>query len=105
MTGLCQCELTNLKVSQNPTGVKIQDAPEYEVTVLNDCICSQLQVKLNCAGFDTTEQVNPEILSKDGDLCLLNNGQPIYGQASFKFKYAWTSSFALTPSSSQISCS
>ncbi|KAJ7969179.1 putative Beta-1,3-N-Acetylglucosaminyltransferase family protein [Quillaja saponaria] len=99
------CSLDNISIGQSKTGATIQNKPEWNVTITNNCICSQLDLKLNCNGFQTIEAVDPSILSNSGGVCLLNNGQPIYGFSSLTFKYAWDTSFSFNPISSQTACS
>ncbi|KAI3961625.1 hypothetical protein MKW92_043323 [Papaver armeniacum] len=101
--GFCECELSNIKISQTPTGVWIHGQSEYEVSITNDCICTQLDVVVNCPGF---QGVSPSIFEPTGgDLCTLKSGGPVFYKDVIKFKYASEHSIALTPSSSRISCS
>ena len=104
ISGNGQCTLKDLKVRQSQTGFQIHGKPEWGVSITNNCSCVQKDVKLNCRGFQTTESVDPLALNINGDVCLLNNGNPIYTDA-IKFKYAWDNSFPLNPISSQIACS
>nr|XP_017189364.2 uncharacterized protein At1g05835-like [Malus domestica] len=98
--GNCQpCTLDNLEIAQG----KISD-DKWNVTITNDCPCSQLDVKLSCDGFDQSA-VDPSILSKSGGECLVNNGQPIYGNKIFNFAYASKTEFPFKPLSSQVACS
>ncbi|XP_026384782.1 uncharacterized protein LOC113280333 [Papaver somniferum] len=104
--GFCECELSSIKISQTPTGVAIHGKPEYEVSITNDCICTQLDVVINCPGFHSVEGVRPSIFEPTGaDLCTLKSGGPVFYNDVIKFKYASDHSIALTPSSSRISCS
>ncbi|OVA17047.1 hypothetical protein BVC80_9041g56 [Macleaya cordata] len=85
----------------------IEGKPEYEVTMVNSCNCTQLNVKVNCKGFNTVEEVDPTIFSKEEGtgLCLLKNGQPIYRDETIKFKYAWDASVDFTPAIFTQACS
>ncbi|KAI3996270.1 hypothetical protein MKX01_026738 [Papaver californicum] len=104
--GFSQCELSSLKISQRPTGGAIHGQTEYEVSITNDCVCTQLDVVINCPGFNTTLSVDPSIFEPTGgDLCSVNSGGPVYGNDIIKFNYASNTPCALTPSSSRISCS
>ncbi|PRQ26701.1 hypothetical protein RchiOBHm_Chr6g0297491 [Rosa chinensis] len=76
-----------------------------ELKITNNCICSQLSVKLSCDGFQTVEEIDPTILSKSGSLCLVNSGEPIYGHSNFSFTYAWSNSFPFKTLLSQVACS
>ncbi|MCL7042404.1 hypothetical protein MKW94_003999 [Papaver nudicaule] len=93
--GSCQCEWSNIKISQSPTPFQIHGKPEYESDVM-----------INCPEFDNTESVDPSIYEQTGgDLCRLKNGEAVFQNDTIKFKYAWDTPFAQTPSSSRISCS
>ncbi|KAK9945965.1 hypothetical protein M0R45_011453 [Rubus argutus] len=106
MGGDCQhCTKNNLKISQAATGKLVQNKPEWNVTITNNCICSQLGVKISCDGFQTLEKIESSILSKSGSECLVNGGQPIYGNRDFSFTYAWGNSFPFKTLSSQVACS
>uniref|UniRef100_A0A7N2N368 Uncharacterized protein n=1 Tax=Quercus lobata TaxID=97700 RepID=A0A7N2N368_QUELO len=49
--------------------------------------------------------VDPSVLSKSGNECLVNNGVPVAPSSSLSFTYAWDTSFSFQPLSSQINCS
>ncbi|CAL0324932.1 unnamed protein product [Lupinus luteus] len=101
---LNSCSLTDLYVNTSKTGVTIQGKSEWLVTVTNNCQCSQSQGILNCPGYKTVEPVDPNILTYSGtDYCLINYGKPIYKQP-ITFKYAWDTTFSMSPNSSQITC-
>ncbi|KAJ0090012.1 hypothetical protein Patl1_12505 [Pistacia atlantica] len=103
--GYCQCVVQNVTVNQSQTGSQVQNKPEWKVTISNPCRCTVLDLTLSCTGFQTVEKIDPSVLSKSGDNCLINNGNPIVGLSTFSFNYAWDSSFSLTPVSAQIACS
>ncbi|KAI3961624.1 hypothetical protein MKW92_043322 [Papaver armeniacum] len=96
--GFCEFELSNIKISQTPTGVWIHGQSERG----DDCICTQLDVVINCPGFHSVEGV---FEPTGTDLCTLKSGGPVFYKDVIKFKYASDHSIALTPSSSRISCS
>ncbi|XP_054806236.1 protein TAPETUM DETERMINANT 1-like [Prosopis cineraria] len=87
------CSLRDISVSQSRTGATVQNKPEWIVTIENKCTCVQLDLKLNCEGFQTVENIDPSVfkVSRDG-LCLVNNGQTVYNEP-LTFKYAWDNSF------------
>ncbi|OVA17041.1 hypothetical protein BVC80_9041g47 [Macleaya cordata] len=101
--GFCQCELRNITVTQTDTGGAIHGKSEYKVTVTNNCICSQYDVKLNTEGFSTTLEADPLIFNKETGL--VKNGEPLYPHESIKFNYAWDTRFSLNPVSSRVACS
>ncbi|KGN48771.1 uncharacterized protein At1g05835-like [Cucumis sativus] len=104
-TGNCQCFLNNIKISQSMTGFQIHGMTEWKVTITNNCICSQSDLKLDCKGFATTLSIDPSILAISDSECLVNNGQPIFNSRPITFKYAQSPKFNFKPLSSQISCS
>ncbi|KAA0036281.1 protein TAPETUM DETERMINANT 1-like [Cucumis melo var. makuwa] len=104
-TGNCQCVLNNITISQKMTGFQIHGMTEWDVTITNNCICSQSDLKLDCKGFATTLSIDPSILSISDNECLVNNGKPIFNSKPITFKYAQTPKFNFKPISSQISCS
>lgn len=77
---------------------------QWKVTISNDCKCDQSSVKLDCSGFQTTENVDSSILSQYGAVCLLNGGDPIHYQRPISFNYAWDTSFSFTPLYSLVKC-
>ncbi|XP_058082462.1 TPD1 protein homolog 1A-like [Magnolia sinica] len=100
------CSISNIVVTQVKTGASVEGKPEYEVTIANNCICSQSNVIVRCAGFSSVEKVDPTLLKPlDGVLCLINNGNGVFQSSPIKFKYAWMTPFDLSPASSQINCS
>ncbi|KAE9603011.1 hypothetical protein Lalb_Chr12g0205721 [Lupinus albus] len=99
------CSLNDLSVSVAKAGSFIQGKPEWEVTIANNCVCKQQNVKLNCTGFQTLELIDPSVLSVSGNVCLVNAGKPIISNDPFTFKYAWDYLFQLTPINSTIACS
>ncbi|GMN45468.1 hypothetical protein TIFTF001_014660 [Ficus carica] len=100
-----QCSIADIKIDQSQTGAKVENKPEWSVTIRNECVCSQTDLQLDCNGYQTVKQVDPSILSVSGGHCLVNNGQPVYGFKNISFTYAWDTSFPFNPISSQIACS
>lgn len=101
-----QCTFANLKLSQVQGSVAVNSDPVWLVTVKNDCICSQLNIKLFCSGFQTTLKIDPSILTigKDGT-CHLINDAPLHGFSNVTFSYAWNIEFPFKIISSAIACS
>ncbi|KAL3841132.1 hypothetical protein ACJIZ3_025723 [Penstemon smallii] len=98
------CSVKNLEITQTATGKTVKNKAEWNVTVTNNCICSQLNVKLNCKGFETVEA--PSVVSISGDTCVFNDKVPvIFGFESVSFTYAWDAKFAFKPVFSVIACS
>ncbi|KAJ4824983.1 hypothetical protein Tsubulata_014357 [Turnera subulata] len=104
--GNCQCPgVSSLTIVQTKTGKLVANKPEWKLTISNTCICSQLNVNLACNGFQSVETVDPSVLSKQGDLCLVNNGNPIAGKQQFSFTYASDQEFPFKAVQSQVGCS
>ncbi|TKY60080.1 hypothetical protein E2542_SST17175 [Spatholobus suberectus] len=101
--GYSKCSFNDLTVSQSRTGIIVQGYSQWLVVISNTCPCSQVNVLLNCTGFQSVEHVDPSLLRVSGSICLLNNGLPIYKNV-VKFKYAWAHTFPIIPISSYISC-
>ncbi|KAK7393089.1 hypothetical protein VNO78_21541 [Psophocarpus tetragonolobus] len=96
------CTLNNINIGTSKSGRVIKGKPQWNVVVYNHCKCTQSQIRLSCKGFQSTERVDPSILSKQGDTCLLINGNSLKGSATVRFSYAWDPPFLLLPSSSHI---
>jgi hypothetical protein len=78
------------------------------VTVVNTCICTQLNVKLECMGFNSSVIVDPAgMITLDGDNgpCSLNGGQPVHQNETVTFNYAWSTKMSFKPVGSTIACS
>ncbi|OAY27417.1 uncharacterized protein LOC110604022 [Manihot esculenta] len=105
--GSGQCyPVTDLKVFQTETGDRVQNKPQWKVTILNDCICSQMGIKLGCNGFHSAEKIDPSMLAKaDDSVCHINHEQPLRGFHTFNFTYAWDSIYPFHPIYSEIACS
>ncbi|CAI8591987.1 unnamed protein product [Vicia faba] len=91
------CDLSSIGVTQTKTSGSV-----WKVTVTNNCICTQTDVKLNTNGFKSSTPVDPAILSQDG---LLIQGAPLYQYKSVTFTYTSQSEFKFTPVFSVIACS
>ncbi|GMY29255.1 TPD1 protein homolog 1-like [Fagus crenata] len=103
--GNCQCGLSNVSINQSKTGEVVQKKPVWNVTITNNCACSQSDLTLSCNGFQTVKPVDSSVLSKSGNECLVNNGV-IVGPFSFvTFTYAWDTSFPFQTLSSTVNCS
>ncbi|QCD99285.1 TPD1 protein homolog 1B-like [Vigna unguiculata] len=99
------CSLRDLSITQTLTGVKVEGKPEWIVKITNNCACVQLNVILNCKGFQSVEKIDSSVLRNSSGRCLVNNGQSVYGEDAVQFKYASDKQFPFTPISSQIACS
>ncbi|KAL8498751.1 hypothetical protein ACS0TY_021903 [Phlomoides rotata] len=81
-----QCSLSTLTINQ--TLIQQNPLPEWRVNITNTCDCTVYQLKFACPNFDPRDKFDPSILSKiDKDLCLINNGSPIFAREFFNFTY------------------
>ncbi|KAL1210375.1 hypothetical protein V5N11_006706 [Cardamine amara subsp. amara] len=103
--GYGECKLNYLTVKQSKTGKMVQNKPEWEVRVANTCTrCKFQYAKLSCVGFKSITPIDTSLLSKSGELCLLNGGNLIYPHMDVVFKYVWDTSFDLKVIDGVIVC-
>ncbi|KAM3207811.1 hypothetical protein ACQJBY_062839 [Aegilops geniculata] len=77
------------------------------VTLVNNCGCTQKNVKLACAGFSSSIEVYPDTAIKpdgDGKLCTLYAGGPVGPKEKVFFNYESSTRFSFQPVSSTIVC-
>ncbi|KAK8558839.1 hypothetical protein V6N13_098464 [Hibiscus sabdariffa] len=103
--GYCECSIADVTISQKQTGKRVENKPEWQVTINNGCTCTQSDLTLSCDGFQTVEAVDPSVMSKSGGKCLINRGRPVSSETHLSFNYAWDTSFPFKPLSSQLNCS
>ncbi|XP_058745768.1 uncharacterized protein LOC131618594 [Vicia villosa] len=96
------CSLNNITIGTTRSGREINNTPEWNVVVTNNCNCIQSQLTLTCTGFKTLQPVDPSILSVTNGVCLLINGKPLPPFGSVKFSYVWYPPFVMWPKSSTI---
>nr|CAB3491642.1 unnamed protein product [Digitaria exilis] len=102
------CELSDLVITQKAVSSGVTSNLKYRVTVENQCICPQANIKLYCPGLRPSAGIDRDVLSVDGGkLCTLNGGRPIGmgPDSAVGFSYVGTSPFRFTPVSSTITCS
>ncbi|KAL0327407.1 UNVERIFIED_CONTAM: Hydroxyproline O-galactosyltransferase HPGT3 [Sesamum angustifolium] len=100
-----ECFPGNVTVDQLPTGEEVMNKTVWKVIVGNKCSCTFEEVKLFCAGFQSIKTINSSVISKSQNLCLVNDGLPIYPNTEVTFTYAWSRKIALVPFSLQEYCS
>ncbi|KAL1359703.1 hypothetical protein HN51_005042 [Arachis hypogaea] len=100
-----QCQLSDLRIEQKPTGVKVQGKQEWQVSITANCPCTFSNVILNCSGFQTVEPVDPSILRVQGQNGLLANGNAVSRSNPVTFRYARDTSFSFKLVNAQITCS
>ncbi|KAK9683561.1 hypothetical protein RND81_10G149800 [Saponaria officinalis] len=77
----------------------------WNVTITNNCYCSQMNVRIDADGFRTTTRLDPAIIMISKGQGLVNGGQPIYPYTSLGFTYACRVPSHLKLISSQVVCS
>jgi len=93
-----------LSENQSRTGNWAHGMSEKKVRIINRCVCSVSEVKLNCTDFQTYKTEDPSILNISGDVCLLKNGSSISTDEAVEFLYAWDPPFPFQPISFNQSC-
>ncbi|QHO07665.1 hypothetical protein HN51_066330 [Arachis hypogaea] len=102
-----QCQLSDLKIEQEQTGVKVKNKQEWRAFIITDCICNFPLVALNCSGFQTVEPIDPSlkiVRSHQGKFCLVADGNPITKFRPATFRYASDSSFPFDIIGGEIYC-
>ncbi|KAL5717689.1 hypothetical protein ACHQM5_010662 [Ranunculus cassubicifolius] len=100
-----QCKLSDIQITQIPTGKKVTIADEFLVTVKNNCRCTLRNVILDCTGFSTFENIDPAILIENSKQeCTLLQKQPFLGHATVQFKYAYLFQKPLSPKRAESHC-
>jgi hypothetical protein len=100
--------VSDLAVTQTAMPGTVGGYRQFLVTVENRCICTQLNVKLECTGFNSSVTVGPAgVITVDGDsgTCSLNGGQPMHQGETVTFNYAWSTKISFKPVGSTIACS
>lgn len=69
------------------------DVIEWEVRVMNLCLCDFKNVKLMCIGFKLVLFIDKLMLLKFGKDCFLINGQFVGYKLDYVFRYVWVISF------------
>ncbi|KAK1382893.1 hypothetical protein POM88_020628 [Heracleum sosnowskyi] len=85
--GLCDCDKNNIIVGTVNSGTTVGGKDVWNVEVINNCTRFQRSIILQCTGFQTALPIDPRLLKKEDDHCLLNQGQPLPPFNSIKFNY------------------
>ncbi|KAI3736383.1 hypothetical protein L6452_15922 [Arctium lappa] len=89
-----------LTIHQEPTST----AKEWSVTLENPTPCVIWNVKLDCKGFQSGTHIDPKIILKQGDLCIVNGGQRINPHDSLHFLYILEQQFPFKLVDQSIAC-
>ncbi|GKA92013.1 TPD1 protein homolog 1-like protein [Tanacetum coccineum] len=95
-------EACGLTILQEPT-----DRPgQLAVYLGNPChSCVLEHVKLNCTGFTSRMEIDPKPLSRQGDLCIVNNDEPVPRLSFVSFSYDCRDYYPLALASETVICS
>lgn len=112
LVGNCQpCGPSDIEISQSKTGKKVQNKPEWKVTIQNKCVCTQQDIELDCKGFQTTEPIDPSILAVNqnatGECLIVKDGGILHGSRvdQVVFNYAWDTQFPFKAIATSSLCS
>ncbi|CAI9264753.1 unnamed protein product [Lactuca saligna] len=100
-----QCQLKDLTVLTSKTPRQIQDVQEWQVMFVNNCKCNLKDIIVSCKGFQSLEDVDPNVFAPIGnDKFIVNGGLPIEPFASVMFLYADPQHFVFEPVSHDMVC-
>ncbi|MFS8032578.1 hypothetical protein Hanom_Chr17g01559411 [Helianthus anomalus] len=91
----------NLSIRQEQTTTP----GEWDVTLENTSPCVILNAYLDCKGFQSHREIDPTVILKQGDVCIVNGGQRMNPSDSLHFIYAWETQFAFKLLNQSIACS
>ncbi|KAK1414354.1 hypothetical protein QVD17_30098 [Tagetes erecta] len=78
---------------------------EWDVTLENASPCVILNAYLDCTGFQSRRDIDPKVILKQGDACIVNDGQRINPSESLRFVYAWEDRFPFKLLNQSVACS
>ncbi|KAF8027775.1 hypothetical protein BT93_E0638 [Corymbia citriodora subsp. variegata] len=103
--GQCSRTVQDITITQKDEGIGVSKK-KWGVTISNPCLCTVQDLTVTCQGFDPAAQkIDPSVLAKQGDACLVNNGNPIRQNDTINFTYENDVSFPFAVSNGQIACS
>ncbi|KAJ9550424.1 hypothetical protein OSB04_014469 [Centaurea solstitialis] len=98
---VCGDEQYQLTIHQEPTST----SKEWSVTLENLTPCVILNVKLDCKGFQSRTTIDPKIILKQDDLCIVNGGERINPGQSLHFLYISEQQFPFKLADQSVACS
>ncbi|KAL4558362.1 hypothetical protein LXL04_036561 [Taraxacum kok-saghyz] len=98
--GICdQVELT-LTIHQDATS----EPQQWNVAIENATPCVIFATKLDCKGFQSRIEIDPKVILKQGDFCIVNGGKPMKPKDSLHFVYASENQFPFKVVKVSASC-
>nr|GEY85742.1 hypothetical protein [Tanacetum cinerariifolium]GEY98654.1 hypothetical protein [Tanacetum cinerariifolium] len=95
----CSLDLT-LTINQERTA-----APNvWKVRIVNTTPCVIWNAKTDCTGFQSHIEIDPDVILKQGDVCIVNGGKPFHPQERVLFDYAWDYQFPFKMAEQSVSC-
>ncbi|KAI6681421.1 hypothetical protein NL676_035302 [Syzygium grande] len=89
--GNCQCSADDIDIVQSRTGAIVKQKPEWNVTISLGCPCIITNINLAWPGFRSVGHIDPLVLEKMGDECLINGGRSVRNPIGFS--YTWDESY------------
>ncbi|KAK3227265.1 hypothetical protein Dsin_007127 [Dipteronia sinensis] len=88
-----KCSKGDIRITQATLPPQRSGIPTYLVEITNLCRtgCAIRNIKIYCAGFSSTNLINPLIFrhlpAPNHDYCIVNNGDPLKAGAIVQFRY------------------
>lgn len=89
-----------LLINQQPTGTP----QEWRVLLLNATPCILSNIKLECKDFQSRIAIDPKLILKQGDVCIVKSGHSINPQDSLHFVYSWDEKFPFKVANESLAC-
>ncbi|GJN32703.1 hypothetical protein PR202_gb21225 [Eleusine coracana subsp. coracana] len=85
------CNVSDIHVTEVPTGKVVGGQPEYRVTFDNQCSCPIAFIEVQCVPYlPSTEPVDQrKIRYVASGMCVLNDKLPLSRGSPVTFNYAW----------------
>jgi hypothetical protein len=100
------CQLSDIKVTAVKTGKVVEGQPQYQVTIDNQCICPQHDIRVRCLGLPSVELVDTtKIVAVDSELCLVAGGTLVFHETPIVFTYSSNTPQSFTVVSATPKCS
>ena len=61
---------------------------QWHVAIENATPCVIFHAKLDCKGFQSLTEIDPNVILKEGDFCIINAGKPMKPKDILQFVYA-----------------
>ncbi|GJW81028.1 hypothetical protein Tco_0145003 [Tanacetum coccineum] len=100
--GVLHSETCGLTILQEPS----EHHGQLVVYLGNPChSCALEHVKLNCTWFTSRMEIDPKTLSRQGDLCIVNNDKPVPRLSFVSFSYDCRDYYPFALANETVTCS